>query len=128
MCQCGAIARRPNFFCAVAVFTGARLRLQEDGDRVHILQNLREAVQAQLSRAVGSSVRALLPTSNGDEERETAIACSPRDKHGDAEHRCLARSRHMADTARHDRTVDLDPSRTSMSDWRCNGRWSNALR
>jgi hypothetical protein len=104
--------RRPNFFCAVGVFTGARLRLQEDGDRFHILQNLREAVQAQLSHAVGSSVRALLSTSNGDEERDAAIACSPRDKHGDAEHRCLTRSLHMADTARHDRTIDLDPSRT----------------
>jgi hypothetical protein len=68
--------------------------LQEDGDRFHILQNLREAVQAQLSRAVGSSVRALLPASNGDEEREAAIACSPRDKHGDAEHRCLTSGDH----------------------------------
>jgi hypothetical protein len=104
--------RRPNFFCVVGVFTGARLRLREDGDRFHILQNLREAAQAQLSRAVGSSVRALLSASNGDEEREAAIACSPRDNHGDAEHRCLTRSRQTADTARHDGTVDLDPSRT----------------
>jgi hypothetical protein len=68
--------RRPNFFCAVGVFTGARLRLQVDGDRFHILQNLREAVQAELSRDVGSSVRALSPASNGDEEREAAIAAA----------------------------------------------------
>ena len=59
-------------------------------DRFHILQNLREAIQAQLSRAAGSSVRPLLPT-NIDDEREAVIARSPRDKHGGAEHRCLIR-------------------------------------
>jgi hypothetical protein len=47
-------------------------------DRFHILQNLREAIQAQLSRAAGSSVRALLPASNGDDEREDVISWSPR--------------------------------------------------
>jgi len=44
------------------------------------LENLREAVQDQLSRAAGSSVRALLPASS-DHEREAVITSSPWDKH-----------------------------------------------
>jgi hypothetical protein len=59
-------------------------------DRFHILQNLREAVQAQLSRAAGSSARPLLPA-DVDDERAAVISSSPRDKHGGAEHRCLTR-------------------------------------
>ena len=59
-------------------------------DRFHILQNLREAVQAQLSRVVGASARPLLPA-DADDECEAVISCSPRDKHGGAEHRCLTR-------------------------------------
>jgi transposase len=58
-------------------------------DRFHILQNLREAIQGQLSRAAGSSVRPLLPADAGDER--DVISSSPRDKHGGAEHRCLTR-------------------------------------
>jgi hypothetical protein len=53
-------------------------------DRFHIVQNLREAVQAQLSRAAGFSARPLLPA----EDEEVA---SVRDKHGGAEHRRLTR-------------------------------------
>ena len=48
-------------------------------DRFHILQNLREAVQAQLSRTAGSSARPLLPE-DGDGD-EAAISCSAWDKH-----------------------------------------------
>ena len=59
-------------------------------DRFHILQNLREAVQAQLSRVVGASARPLLPA-DAEDEFEAVISCSPRDKHGGAEHRCLTR-------------------------------------
>jgi transposase len=59
-------------------------------DRFHILQNLREAIQAQLSRVVGASARPLLPA-DVDDEREAMISRSPRDKHGGAEHRCLTR-------------------------------------
>ena len=59
-------------------------------DRFHILQNLREAIQAQLSRAAGSSARPLLPP-DVDDERAAVISSSPRDKHGGAEHRCLTR-------------------------------------
>ena len=58
-------------------------------DRFHILQNLREAIQAQLSRVAGSSVRPLLPLD--DDVGEAEISCSPRDKHGGAEHRRLTR-------------------------------------
>lgn len=53
-------------------------------DRFHILQNLREAIQAQLGRAVGISARPLLPA---DGEEVTSV----RDKHGGAEHRRLTR-------------------------------------
>jgi transposase len=56
-------------------------------DRFHLLQNLREAIQEQLSRAAGSSTRPLLPDIEGD----AMISRSPRDKHGVAEHRCLTR-------------------------------------
>ena len=59
-------------------------------DRFHILQNLREAIQAQLGRTAGSSTRPLLPA-DVDDEREPVISRSPRDKHGGAEHRCLTR-------------------------------------
>src|SRR5271157_4466203 len=59
-------------------------------DRFHILQNLREAIQAQLSRTSGSSARPLLPA-DVDDERAVVISSSPRDKHGGAEHRCLTR-------------------------------------
>ena len=60
-------------------------------DRFHILQNLREAIQLQLSRASGSSVCPLLPETDGSDERDVMISPSPRDKHGGAEHRHLAR-------------------------------------
>ncbi len=53
-------------------------------DRFHVVQNLREAVQAQLSRAVGFSARPLLPA-EGEE------VASMRDKHGGAEHRRITR-------------------------------------
>ncbi len=53
-------------------------------DRIHIMQNLREAIQVQLSRAPGFCARPLLPT-DGEE------VASVRDKHGGAEHRRLSR-------------------------------------
>lgn len=53
-------------------------------DRFHIVQNLREAIQAQLSRAPGFCARPLLPT-------ESEEVASVRDKHGGAEHRRLSR-------------------------------------
>ena len=59
-------------------------------DRFHILQNLREAIQVQLSRTAGSSACPLLPA-DVDDESAAVISSSPRDKHGGAEHRCLTR-------------------------------------
>lgn len=53
-------------------------------DRFHIVKNLREAIQVQLSRAPGFCARPLLPT-DGEE------VASVRDKHGGAEHRRLTR-------------------------------------
>ena len=53
-------------------------------DRFHILQNLREAVQAQLGRAAGFSARPLLPA-------DGEVVASVRDKHGGTEHRHLTR-------------------------------------
>jgi hypothetical protein len=58
---------------------------------IHILQNLRDVIQAQLSRATGSSARPLLPGQVSDNERDVMISPSLRDKHGGAEHRLLAR-------------------------------------
>jgi hypothetical protein len=58
-------------------------------DRFHILQNLRDAVQAQLSREAGSSARPLLPA-DGDSD-EAVVSCSAWDKHGGAEHRRITR-------------------------------------
>jgi transposase len=59
-------------------------------DRFHILQNLREAVQEQLSRAAGASARPLLPE-DVDDGHEAVISRGAWDKHGGAEHRCLTR-------------------------------------
>jgi transposase len=53
-------------------------------DRFHIVKNMREAIQVQLSRAPGFCARPLLPT-DGEE------FASVRDKHGGAEHRRLTR-------------------------------------
>ena len=55
-------------------------------DRFHIVQNLREAVQVQLSRAPGFCARPLLPADGAD-------VASVRDKHGGDEHRRLTRWR-----------------------------------
>jgi transposase len=44
-------------------------------DRFHLLQNLRETIETQLSRADRSTGRALLPASKDEVEREAAIAC-----------------------------------------------------
>ncbi|SEF11372.1 Transposase [Rhizobiales bacterium GAS191] len=60
-------------------------------DRFHLLQNLRETIETQLTRADRSTGRALLPTSDGEDESGAAIACSPRGQREVAEHRHLAR-------------------------------------
>ncbi|MBM3655168.1 MAG: transposase, partial [Alphaproteobacteria bacterium] len=59
-------------------------KTRQIADRFHIVKNMREAIQIQLSRAPGFCARPLLPT-DGEE------VASVRDKHGGAEHRRLTR-------------------------------------
>ena len=61
-------------------------------DRFHLLQNLRETIETQLSRADRATGRALLPESN-DEEAAT-IAWGPGGRRDAAAHRHLTRQAH----------------------------------
>jgi transposase len=61
-------------------------------DRFHLLQNLRETIEAQLSRADRSTGRALLPESN--DEEVAAIASGPSGRRDAAGHRHLTRQMH----------------------------------
>jgi transposase len=61
-------------------------------DRFHLLQNLRETIETQLSRADRSTGRALLPESN-DEDVAT-IASGPGGRGAAAKHRHLTRQAH----------------------------------
>jgi hypothetical protein len=61
-------------------------------DRFHLLQNLRETIETQLSRADRSTGRALLPESN--DEDATTIACGPGGRRDAAAHRHLTRQAH----------------------------------
>ena len=63
-------------------------------DRFHLLQNLRETIEAQLSRADRSTGRALLPASKDDYEREATIACGPGGRRDVAQHRLLTKQAH----------------------------------
>jgi transposase len=55
-------------------------------DRFHLLQNLRETIETQLSRADRSS--------KDEDEREAAIACGSEDRREVAEHRRLTKQAH----------------------------------
>ena len=61
-------------------------------DRFHLVQSLRETIETQLSRADGSTGRALLPES--DDEEVAAIASGPGGRRGMPEHRHLTRQAH----------------------------------
>jgi hypothetical protein len=61
-------------------------------DRFHLLQNLRETIETQLSRADRATGRALLPESN-DEDAAT-IGCGPGGRRDAAAHRHLTRQAH----------------------------------
>jgi hypothetical protein len=63
-------------------------------DRFHLLQNLRETIETQLSRGGRSTGRALLPASKDDDEREAASALGSQDRREVAEHRRLTRQAH----------------------------------
>jgi hypothetical protein len=61
-------------------------------DRFHLLQNLRETIETQLSRADRSTGRALLQEAN--DEDVTMIADGPGGRREVAEHRHLSRQAH----------------------------------
>jgi transposase len=63
-------------------------------DRFHLLQNLRETIETQLSRGGRSTGRALLPASKDDDERERASACGSQGRREVAEHRRLTKQAH----------------------------------
>jgi transposase len=92
------LAQRPEIEVVSRDRCGSYAQGAQDGapqahqvaDRFHMLQNLREALQTQLSRA-GSSVRPLLPTGDTRGGHDPAISCSTRDKHGGVEHRHIVR-------------------------------------
>ena len=63
-------------------------------DRFHLLQNLRETIEAQLSRADRSTGRALLPVSECEDESDATIAHSSEDRREVAGHRRLSKQAH----------------------------------
>ena len=60
-------------------------------DRFHLLQNPRETIETQLSRADRSTGRALLPATKEEDEGEATIAYGPGGRRDVAEHRQLTR-------------------------------------
>ncbi|SDR59222.1 Transposase [Rhizobiales bacterium GAS113] len=86
-------------------------------DRFHLLQNLRETIETQLSRADRSTGRALLPASDGEDESAATIACSPRGQREVAEHRHLARqAQRLSRQAIFDRIRTLHDAGSTASD------------
>ena len=84
-------------------------------DRFHLLQNLRETIETQLSRADRSTGRALLPESN-DEDVAT-IANGPGGRREVAEHRHLIKQTHRRSRqAVFDQIHTLREARTSIAD------------
>jgi transposase len=63
-------------------------------DRFHLLQNLRETIETQLSRGDRPTGRALLSASKDEDESEAAIAYGPGGRRDVAEHRRLAKKAH----------------------------------
>jgi transposase len=71
--------------------TGAA-QARQVADRFHLLQNLRETIETQLSRADRPTGRALLPES--DDGHVTSITRGPGGRNDVAEHRLLTRQAH----------------------------------
>ena len=63
-------------------------------DRFHLLQNLRETIETQLSRADRSTGRALLLASKDEDEREAATVHGSEGRREVAEHRRLTKQAH----------------------------------
>src|SRR5271166_5219851 len=76
---------------ALATRKGAP-QARQVADRFHLLQNLRETIETQLSRADRSTGRALLPESN--DEDVVTISNGPGGPGEVAEHRHLTRQAH----------------------------------
>ena len=84
-------------------------------DRFHLLQNLRETIETQLSRADRSTGRALLPESN--DEDVVTIASGPGGRGEVAEHRHLTRQAHRrSQQAVFDQIHTLREAGTSIGD------------
>src|ERR1019366_1940860 len=63
-------------------------------DRFHLLQNLRETIEPQLSRADRSTGQALLPASKDEDESEATIAYGSGGRREVAKHRRLTKQAH----------------------------------
>jgi transposase len=63
-------------------------------DRFHLLQNLRETIETQLSRADRSTGRALLPVSESEDESDATIAHGSEGRREVAEHRRVTKRAH----------------------------------
>ena len=84
-------------------------------DQFHLLQNLRETIETQLSRADRSTGRALLPESN--DEDVVTIASGPGGRGEVAEHRHLTRQAHRrSQQAVFDQIHTLREAGTSIGD------------
>jgi len=121
--RCGLFAR--------AAREGAP-QARQVADRFHILQNLRQAIERQLSRAGRSAGRPLVATANSEDENGASYFCSPRGQQQVAEHRHLVRhahrrSRHYAfdhirDLHKDGMTVREIAQRTGFH-WRSIAKW-----
>ena len=63
-------------------------------DRFHILQNLRQAIERQLSRVGRSTDRPLSAASGSEDQNNESYFCSPRGQQQVAEHKHLVRHAH----------------------------------
>ena len=89
-------------------------------DRFHLLQNLRETIETQLSRADRPTGRALLPASEDENESKVTIAYGPGGRHDVAEHRHLTKQAHRRSRqAIFGQIRTLRGARTSIRERRC---------
>jgi len=101
-------------------------------DRFHLLQNLRQAIERQLSRAGRSTGRPLLAASDREDEHGASYVCSPRGQQQVAEHRHLVRHAHRRSRQdAFDHIRDLHKAGTSVREiaqrtgfhWRSIAKW-----
>ena len=86
-------------------------------DRFHLLQNLRETIETQLSRTDRSTGRALLPVSGSEDESEATIAHRLEGRREVAEHRRLTKqAQHRSRQAAFDQIRTLRNGGSSIGD------------